>query len=243
MNSLFKKYREKPFFWLVQFLVLVFVSYSFSQTPLLICLPGKSNPQTLQSGFDNLLGAGKTIAFGKIKDLEATIGTSPNASIIVPEPYITCVEGFKIIMAGKKKNSGGEKYLIISASKDITKDNIADKKVGIIDFLGRERLLAFVKDQFNVDIKLLKRVNKDDDLLTMLGMEAVDAIIVSSSQYKEILSNTKLPLTVVMESSKITGYPVCAVKKGVVYEDLKAALLKGSSSLLKELGIDSWEVR
>ena len=88
---------------------------------------------------------------------------------------------------------------------------------------------------------LLKRINKEDDLLTMLGMEAVDEIIVSASQYDDILSNTKLPLTIVATSRNPIGLAVCAAKEGEIDADLMRKFLKMPVPLLRELGIDSWE--
>ena len=146
------------------------------------------------------------MAFGRIKDLDATLATSSDAAIIASEPFFTYTPGYKISLCGKTGGSIGEKYHIIAASKEITAQNIGEKKVGIVDFLGKDRLPLFIKDQFGVDIKMLKRVNKEDDLLTMIGMEAVDAIIVSDSQFKEIKSNTKLPLAIVVSSSKAVGF-------------------------------------
>ena len=79
------------------------------------------------------------------------------------------------------------------------------------------------------------------DLLTLLGMEAVDEIIVSASQYGDILSNTKLPLTIVATSRNTFGFAVCAAKEGKINAGLMRKLLNAPASLIKELGIDSWE--
>jgi hypothetical protein len=229
--------------WPVLILSLLLCVDSYSQVILLVCIPGKQNTQQIQSGFDALLGPGKASVFGRIKDLETTMTTTPDVAIISTESFFNYLQEYKPMMIGKVGSQAGEKYLIISASKDVTMASMPDKKVGIVDFLGRDRLSQFIKDQFNVDVKLLKRVNKVDDLLTMLGMETVEAIVVSTSQYKEILSNTKLPLVTVATSEKIVGFAVCATRNGKEDAGLKNALLKSPASLSKEIGIDSWEVK
>jgi hypothetical protein len=144
-------------------------------------------------------------------------------------------------LSGKSKKGAGEKFFIVAASKDITKDNIADKKVGIIDLFFKTHLPLFINDQFGVQIKSLKKANKEEDLLTMLGLEAVDAIIVSSEQYKEISSNTKLPLTIVATSKSDVGFATCGIKDGKIDPGLKKTLQKSSNLLLRELSIESWE--
>jgi hypothetical protein len=214
----------------------------YAQATLLVCIPGKQNAQQIQSGFDGLIGAGKTMAFGRIKDLDATLSASPDAAIIASEPFFAYTPGYKISLGGKA-GSAGEKYHIVAASKEITAQNIGEKKVGIVDFLGKDRLPLFIKDQFSVEIKILKRVNKEDDLLTMIGMEAVDAIIVSASQFKEIQSNTKLPLAIIASSSKTIGFASYGQKEGKEDENQKKALLKAPVPLLKEIGIEGWEPR
>jgi hypothetical protein len=212
------------------------------QTDLLVCLPGKQNTQLLQNCFDSLLGPSHAMVFGRIKDLEATIPKWPQASIIALGPLFDYLSEYKPVLIGKNRKMSGEKFLIIAASKEITTENIADKKVGIIDMFCKSHLPLFIKEQFNIDIKLLKKVNKEDDLLTMLGLEAVDAIIVSSEQYKEILSNTKLPITIVATSKNNVGFAQCAAKEGKMDAALKKALLKSPQTLLRELCVDSWEV-
>lgn len=215
----------------------------YGQVIVFICLPGKQNTQQIQNDFDTLLGSGKALVFGRIRDLEVSMATAPDVAVISFEPFFNYVQEYKPIMVGKIGSSTGENFLIISASKDVTIKNIEDKKVGIVDFLGRDRLSLFVKDQFNINVKVLKKVNKVDDLLTMLGMEVVDAIVVSTSQYKEIMSNTKLPLFKVAVSSKLVGFAVCSTKDGKEYPELKNVLLKSPASFSKKIGIDSWEVK
>ena len=222
-------------------IILLLFGMALGQTNLLVCLPGKQNTQLLQNCFDSLLGPSHAIVFGRLKDLEATIPTTPNAAIIAFAPLFDYLQGYTSVLVGKNKKTSGEKYFIVAASKEITKENIAGKKVGIIDLLFRDHLPQFVKDQFNVGIKSLKRVNKEDDLLTMLGLESVDAIIVSSTQYKEILSNTKQPLAILATSKNDVGFAVCAAKEGTMDLELKKALLKSSNLLLRGMGLDSWE--
>jgi hypothetical protein len=214
-----------------------------AQATLLVCIPGKQNAQQIQSGFDGLVGGGKTMAFGRIKDLDASLATAPDAAIIATEPFFTYTPGYKITLNGKAGGSNGEKFHIIAAAKDVTAQNIGEKKVGIVDFLGKDRLPLFIKDQFGIEIKLLKRANKEEDLLTMIGMEAVDAIIVSDSQFKEIKSNTKLPLAIVTSSSKAVGFASFGQKEGKEDDNQKKAVMKAAAPLLKEIGIDGWEPR
>lgn len=226
--------------WVVLIITLCF-AMAYCQTQLLVCLPGKQNTQRLQSGFDALLGPGKAVVLGRIKDLDALAAENPNAAVLSSGMYFNFLSGYSSLLVGKKKTQTDEKFLMVSASKDLSLKDISGKKVGIIEFLLKDRLAQFVREQFKLSDAMLKRVNKEDDLLTMLGMEAVDAIIVSASQYDDIRSNTKLPLTVIATSENNIGFAVCAAKNGKMDPAVEHALLKAPLSVLKELGIDSWE--
>lgn len=217
------------------------LSIAWCQTRLLVCVPGKQNTQLLQIGFDTLIGPKKAVVVGRIKDLDALLQANPDAAIISNRVFFNYAPGYSIALVGKKKTEESEKYFIVAASKEISTRPVSERKVGIVDFLIKDQLFQFIQDQFNHPITLLKRVNKEDDLLTMLGMEAVDEIIVSASQYDDILSNTKLPLTVVASSRHLIGFTVCAVKEGKGNPDLIRKLQKAPVPLLRELGIDSWE--
>jgi hypothetical protein len=210
---------------------------------LLVCIPGKQNALQIQSDLDILMGPGKAMAFGRIKDFEARLSTSPDAAVIATEAFFTYLPEYKPFLRGKTGNQTGQRFFVVTASKGVTKDNFQEKRVGVVDFLGHDRLPRFIKDQFNVEIKTLKKTNKEEDLLIMIGIEAADAIIVSASAYEEILSNTKLPLRIVATSMKNVGFAECAFKEGKEMAELKNTLLKAPVSFRKEIGIDSWEIR
>lgn len=210
------------------------------QTTLLVFIPGKQNTEQVQSGLNGLIK--KTSVFSRIKDFDSALAASPDAAVIAPESFFAFTPGYKIVLYGKTGPDTGEKYHIVTVNKEITAQNISEKKVGIVDFLGKDWLPHFIKDQFGFEIKTLKRANKEDDLLTMLGVYAVDAIIVSASQYREILSNTKLSLTIIASSSKNFGFLTYCIKDGKK-DEYRKKLLKAPAGLLKEIGIEGWDLR
>lgn len=226
---------------LIFVIATVWCSVVNGQTNLLIFTPGKQNTDAVQHGFDGLIEKSKV--FNRIKDLDSALAASPDVAIIAPEPFFAFTPGYKMVLSGKTGSNAGEKYHIIAVNKEISFQNIKEKKIGIVDFLRKDGLLHFIKDQFGFEIKTVKRANKEDDLLTMLGMGAVDAIIVSDSQYREILTNTKLSLSIIASSSKSFGFLTYGIKEGKNDEKQKKKLMKAPASLLKEIGIDGWDLR
>jgi hypothetical protein len=217
----------------------------FGQSILLVCKPGTTQTREIQADLDALLGTGKATVFGRIADLESmTSTTAPDAMLLVPETYYEFQTEYELVLVGKYNKEAGEKHLIVSESKNVTKNNLNECKIGVLDFLGRERLKKFIKAQFNIEPKIIQRVNKNEDLLTMLGMETVDAIIVSTTEYKEILTNTKIHLTIVSESTNPIGFIICASKKDCKNKTIiKNALLKAPVALKAKLNITDWEER
>lgn len=213
------------------------------QATLLIYLQGGKNSHNVQRRFDRLIGAGKAIVFERINNFDSALAHSPDAAVIALEPFFSFSPGYKIVLSGKKGSATSEKYHIVAVNKEITMHTIGEKKVGIVDFLGKNRLQLFIKDQFGIEIKMLKRANTGDDLLTMLGMEVVDAIIVSESQHKEILSNTKTPLIIVASSLKKIGFAAYGIREGKENRNQRQKVQKAPTELLKEIGIEGWELR
>lgn len=213
-----------------------------AQAILFVCIPGKQNAQQIQRNFDGLIGPGTTMAFGRIKDLDAGLRSTSDATVIASESFFKYTPGLSVVLSGKSDTLTGEKYHIVAASEEMTLKNVINGKVGIVDFLGKERLPLFVEDQFGVILQTIKRVNKEEDLLTMIGMEMVDAIIVSDAQLREIQSNTKLPLSIIASSKSRIGFAAYGYMKSKENTHLKDVLLNAPETILKEIGIDGWKI-
>jgi len=222
-------------------LVLLCATLGICQTRLFVFVPGISNIQHLQTEFDAAVGPKKTIIFGRIVDVEAFIAAIPDATIIVNADYLKYAPDYKAFLWGKYKNETGQKYFLVAANANVTLENIAEKKIGIVNFLGRNRLSQFVRFQFGFVPKALKLANKNEDLLTMLGMESVDAVIVPKTEYAELASDTKQNLVVLKESIHLVGFLVCAARTGNDNALIQKTLMGLPASLNRQLRIDKWE--
>jgi hypothetical protein len=228
--------------FLTAMLFLSLMGSASGQAKLLVYIPGVSNVQRLQTYFDGVLGAGQASVFGRLIDLQTMIETKPDVSLIVPPDFFHYVTDYKPYLIGKFQKQTGQKYLLVTANSEVTMDNISQKKTGVVNFIGRENLPDFINRQFGFTTKLIKSVNKKEDLLTMLGLSAADAIIISKAEYTEMLSNTKIPLTILKESAQPVGHVVCAAKPGQEDATLKRILSNSlPEDLIKSLGLEKWE--
>jgi hypothetical protein len=210
-----------------------------AQVPLLVCLPGGQPPARIESALGPLMSPRKVIAFVRVRDLEDVLPSYPHASIVTTAAYAGYLTGYSIRLKGKKRDAQS-KYLVVSADSSLTSANLASRRIGILDFLGREKIPRFVEDAFGMKPAALKRVSKREDLLSLMGMEAVDAVIVEAGDLAGLQRETKLRLSVVMESKPVDHFPVLIVPIGGE-EGVQQVLLKQSKPVLEILGVERWE--
>jgi hypothetical protein len=210
-----------------------------AQVPLLVCLPGGQPPARIESALGPLMSPRKVIAFVRVRDLEDVLPSYPHASIVTTAAYAGYLTGYSTRLKGKKRDAQS-KYLVVSADSSLTSANLASRRIGILDFLGREKIPRFVEDAFGMKPAALKRVSKREDLLSLMGMEAVDAVIVEAGDLAGLQRETKLRLSVVMESKPVDHFPVLIVPIGGE-EGVQQVLLKQSKPVLEILGVERWE--
>ena len=210
-----------------------------AQAPLLVCLPGGQPPARIDSALGPSLSPRKVIAFVRVRDLEDVLPAYPHAPIVTSSAYAAYLTGYSVQLKGRKRDAQ-TRYLVVSADSTVTAANLVRKRIGILDFLGREKIPRFVEDAFGMKPAVLKRVNKREDLLSLMGMEEVDAVIVEAGELGELKRETKLRLSVVQESKPVSQFPVLAVPAGGD-DGVKQILLKQSNSALEILGVERWE--
>lgn len=207
--------------------------------PLLVCLPGGPPPIRIDSALGPSLSPRKVIAFVRVRDLEDILPSYPSASIVTTSAYAAYLTGYSVELKGRKRDAQS-KYLVLSADSTVTSASLSRKRVGILDFLGREKIPRFVEDAFGIKPAVLKRVNKREDLLSLMGMEAVDAVIVEAGELAELKKETRLRLFLVSESKPISHFPVLAVP-AAGDDGVKRILLNQPKGVLEILGVERWE--
>lgn len=224
---------------LLRMLPLLVWAVSHAGTPLLVCLPGGPSPMRIDSALGPSLSPRKVIAFVRVRDLEDILPSYPQAPIVTTSAYAAYLAGYSVALKG----GGGKaqsKYLVMSADSTVNAANLSGKRVGILDFLGREKIARFVEDAFGMKPAVLKRVSKREDLLSLIGMEAVDAVIVEEGEIAELKKETRLRLELVMESKPIGRFTVLAVP-AAGDGGVKGILLKQPKPVMELLGVERWE--
>jgi hypothetical protein len=224
----------------VALLTLIWLQMSVWAGDLYVFLPGKAKPSEIKKEIAKNTSLTVTV-FKSVKKLNKQIKKAAPVAVIAPSSVIEFSKGLKVQLKGKKGNASSEKYLLVAVNSNVTMANIKEKKVGVFDFLGRKYFKKFFPKYFGVKIKKMKRVQKQEDLLTLLGIDMVDAILVSKAELATIRKNSDIKLTVLSESKKKVAYPVVALGSGSAAD--VASLSKVSKKLLKKCGFESWGVK
>jgi hypothetical protein len=211
------------------------------EPPLLVCIPGGQAPGRIESALGTAVSPRPVISFQRIKDLDEIISSYPGSPLIGSAAYIRYLPGYTILLRGKKGGMKLKKYLIISGNQGSKPINADTYKVGVLDFLGRDKLPDFVREAFGTSFAKMKRVSKKEDLQSLLGMEIVDAAIIEESDLAEMQAGTKVKLYVVMESKPMDSFPALACPVGAECAGLRKTLSIQPKAVLHTLGIEGWE--
>lgn len=195
----------------------------------------------MDSALGQALPSREVVSFVRIKDMEEMLSAYPLAPLITTAAYVRYLPDREILLKGKSGAGRGNKYVVIAANAGISPADLASCRIGMLDFLGRDKLPLFVRDAFGLRLTKLKRVNKREDLLSLLGMESVDAAVIEESYLAEMRAGTRLPIAVLLESKPMDTFPVLAAPAGTDWHGLKAALAKLPKETLRSMGIEEWE--
>lgn len=220
-------------------LLALLATSAYAQQDLLVFLPGDGNRS---SAVQDLGKSGLNVKmFNNVKDFEKEREGNPSAAIIAPSPLIEITGGYDYVLRGYRGSDIGEKFLLVTANDDVQMANIADKKVGVWDIFGRKNVEPFFQRSFGIASKKIKRVNKKEDLLTLLGVDMVDAILVSKSDFEKFKKTTDVKLRVLSESRDAVGFISVAVPRGGNGAALKN--LAGAKSFLRDFAFDGWRAK
>ena len=215
------------------------MSTGYSQD-LYVFLPGGS-PKKIEKSISGSTSL-KVKAFKKVKALQKALKKKKDAYVIAPGALVANLKGYSVALKGENKGAAGEKYFIVASNPAVTKDQLAAKKVGVWNIFGRKNIKKIVKKHFGITLKKTKQVNKNEDLLTLLGIDMVDAILISESDLAEMKKTTEIKLLTVAESSTPLPYPVVAIPTGGDKGKVQS-LSKVSAKFLNQFSFSKWSAK
>ena len=218
------------------FSLFSFVSVAES---LYVFVPTEMRANKLEQKIDAYCDNVDVTVFGRAKDFHKKLKSQPPSAILSLRPVIEQNQIFDKAMMGLKNGSQEETYLLVSIGEPIQQSELPNTKLGVVDLLGRKPMRQFVEGALNSPVKL-KRVTKLEDLLPLITFGAVDAILVSESQFVDLQSRSNLQLVASDIQFKI-GLASAALTSSFSKSQLRDCLLAFDKNLNSTLGVDKWQ--
>lgn len=177
--------------------------------------------------------------FGRAKDFHNRIKQVPPNAILSLSPVVKQNHLFDPAILGYRNGVSNESYVLVSVEKSLKLTDLHNKKIGVVDLLGRKPMAAFIDGILKTQVKL-KRVTKVEDLLPLITFDAVDAIFISTTQFVQFKAKSQLNLVATPLDIKI-GLASAALKDSLKKEKLSQCLLAFDKQLNLILGVDQWQ--
>lgn len=229
--------------------ILMFILFLLLALPvwgdnLFVFVPTDVRAKVMQQDISVICPNVTVTVFGRGKDFRKQIKKTPPDAILSLLPVIKRTSLFDTVMRGVQKGVTEEEYVLVSVDEPMEAAKIINKKIGVVDLLGRKPMGEFVSQLFKADIKI-KRVTKQEDLLPLLTFGSVDGIFVSKRLYQQIKNKSNLNLVYTQLNIKVglvsaalaTSTATPTAKKSIV-----GCLKKFNGKINTKLGVDQWRV-
>ncbi|WDE12455.1 hypothetical protein [Thalassomonas haliotis] len=221
------------------FLILTLtLSFSVQAESLFVFLPTQVRAKVMQQQISQICPELEVTVFGRGKDFRRQIKSTPPNAVLSLMPIIEQLGSFAPVLRGSKNGQTRENYVLVSVGRPLNMQDIAQKKIGVVDLLGRKPMGAFIADAFPVAVKL-KRVTKTEDLLPLLTFGSVEAVLVSESHFLQLKAKSNLKL--VASPANLTMSLVNLALNGAnAKEKLVRCISRFDDKINSTLGVDKW---
>ena len=159
-----------------------------------------------------------------------------NPDAVVALAPVLAANGFTPVLQGYKGGQPSESYVLLS-TRSVTASSV--KSVGAVDILGRREMVQVVSSLLGGNEPPVAPVTKLADLLALLQLGQVEAVLLPARHANALISRTRLSLMVTRLGGKGVGLPAFYANSAAG-QRIKGAFADLPSSLLQEIGVDSW---
>lgn len=233
----------------IAFLILQFglVTSGFAQNPpkLYVFMPSNVRPNSMERFISNNCDKLQIQVFGRHRDLRRTVEAAPPDAILTPDPVATSgpYDAYKSTLRGLRDDSTQESYVLVSVDKPVDLKTIDQLAIGAVDLLGRRAMDEFLTSSLGgMKPKKIEPVTKQEELLTILQFQDVDAIFVQKHLVDSYFKKRSKMALVATDLPVKVNLPVLSVKSEDQNKvDLLMDCLRNlPSSIKNRLGVDNW---
>ncbi len=226
-------------------LVLLCCSFGQQRPKLYVFMPTNVRPNNMEHFIADSCGLIQIQVFGRYRDLRDSVEAAPPDAILAPDPVVksNLYNTYRSTLKGMRGSSTREKYVLVSVDKKVDLSKVSELSIGAVDLLGRREMMAFISQMLGgAKPRKVEPVTKQEELLTILQFQDVDAIFVPESMVNDYFRKRSKMTLVVTELSSAIGLAVLSVKGD---DPEKLRMLKDCfsnmpSTLNNKLGVDQW---
>ncbi|WP_144393855.1 hypothetical protein [Pleionea sediminis] len=224
---------------LLSFILLAHIFWEAKADVLYVFVPSSVRATAIQNDIQKACPDITVTVFGRGKDFRKQVEEGSPDAILSLIPVIEHSNSYNTIMRGQHNGNMEEDYVLVSIDQALDLNSLKDKKIGVVDLLGRKPMGQFVSQLFQADVKI-KRVTKPEDLLPLLTFRSADAIFISERTYQDIKSKSNLNLVATRLNIKV-GLAGTALNKKAAKDKFIDCVKKFDESLNATLGVDKWQ--
>lgn len=208
-------------------------------------MPSNVRPNSMERFISNNCDKLQISVFGRHRDLRKNVEAAPPDAILTPDPVATSgpYDAYKSALRGLRDNETQESYVLVSVDQPIDLNAIDQLAVGAVDLLGRRAMQEFITTSLGgKKPKKIEPVTKQEELLTILQFQDVDAIFVQKHLVESYFKKRSKMTLVATDLPVRIKLPVLSVKATDQSKvDLLLECLRNLPPNIKNrLGVENW---
>jgi hypothetical protein len=215
--------------------------FLFAADKIYVFYPTTVRPQVVQQNLLKACLGAEIIVFARYNDFIAKTVLDSPAAVITKTIVLEQMGNYAIKLNGAFKGTTDEQYVILSVNEKLDPTMItAETMIGMIDFLGRKEMAAFISSFFTISPKL-KRVTKIEDLLPLLTFNMSQGILISEREVSYFKQTSNLNFIVTALAKSKVGIVALGIKNNTTSPEILKAIKGLDNETNAMLGVDQWK--
>lgn len=220
------------------FIIIISVSLNATGESLYVFVPSQVRAKVMQQQMSQVCPYIDVTVFAFAKEFRQQLKSTPPNAILSHALVVDRNDYSNTVLQGVKNSQTAENYMVVSIGAPLDLNQLEQKKIGVVDLLGRKPMSDFVSGLLDAVVKL-KRVTKIEDLLPMLTFGAAEGILVPESLYYQLKSKSKLNLVATSLNKKMDLASV-VLNDESAKEKVVQCITQLGNEVNITLGVDRW---
>lgn len=178
--------------------------------------------------------------FGKYEDFNTMVMSEEPEILITKPENAERYNNYRLYLPGVYKGRQSLSLSLTSISEGFDLSNLSEKRIGVVNFLGRSETAEYVQEVLNKGVSV-KTVTKIEDLLPLLTFRMADAVLVTEKEVNFLKQKSKMTFSTHEISDSKSGVVSVYLNKGLDSAPEVSGLREIPDELGIILGVDRWK--